>query len=242
MVGSAPLAVKRGRATGPHGEIVIRQPLDVCLHIRQGVPPQAIAVHDAQRISLEGLGAWQTCMWTENGGIRWPVAAGRSAAPLTARSPRPFRKGRGPTPRPRSPRPAAPSTRAPGRAPPSGSAARCCCAPPTSSSATPRSSPAPSRWTPASGWWRASTTSPTSSPASATTAGSRGTDAGRVIDTGRDDAVSRVVYEPVGVCGLITPWNYPLLQATLEGRPGPRSPATRSSSSPASSPPPPRSC
>src|SRR6185369_5964495 len=44
-------------------------------------------------------------------------------------------------------------------------------------------------------------------------AGVGGTDAGRVIDTGRPDAISRVVYEPVGVCGLITPWNYPLLQA-----------------------------
>ncbi|OIJ67360.1 aldehyde dehydrogenase family protein [Streptomyces mangrovisoli] len=40
------------------------------------------------------------------------------------------------------------------------------------------------------------------------------TSAGRVIDTGRADALSRVVYEPVGVCALITPWNYPLLQAT----------------------------
>ncbi|WP_371494458.1 aldehyde dehydrogenase family protein [Kitasatospora sp. NBC_00374] len=37
-------------------------------------------------------------------------------------------------------------------------------------------------------------------------------DAGRTIDTGRPDAISRVVHEPVGVCGLITPWNYPLLQ------------------------------
>ncbi|MFI9584187.1 aldehyde dehydrogenase family protein [Streptomyces sp. NPDC052236] len=46
-----------------------------------------------------------------------------------------------------------------------------------------------------------------------------GADAGRVIDTGRDDAVSRVVYEPVGVCGLITPWNYPLLQASWKVAP-----------------------
>lgn len=38
------------------------------------------------------------------------------------------------------------------------------------------------------------------------------TDAGRTVDTGRPDAVSRVEHEPVGVCGLITPWNYPLLQ------------------------------
>jgi betaine-aldehyde dehydrogenase len=50
-------------------------------------------------------------------------------------------------------------------------------------------------------------------------AGVAGTDAGRVVDTGRDDAISRVVYEPVGVCGLITPWNYPLLQATWKVAP-----------------------
>ncbi|MFI7707811.1 aldehyde dehydrogenase family protein [Nonomuraea sp. NPDC049480] len=50
-------------------------------------------------------------------------------------------------------------------------------------------------------------------------AGVAGTDAGRVIDTGREDAISRVVYEPVGVCGLITPWNYPLLQATWKVAP-----------------------
>lgn len=38
-------------------------------------------------------------------------------------------------------------------------------------------------------------------------------DAGRVVDAGSPDVDSRIVYEPVGVCGLITPWNYPLLQA-----------------------------
>ncbi|WP_448612659.1 aldehyde dehydrogenase family protein [Modestobacter sp. URMC 112] len=37
-------------------------------------------------------------------------------------------------------------------------------------------------------------------------------DPGRLVDAGRTDVVSRVVYEPVGVCSLITPWNYPLLQ------------------------------
>ena len=37
---------------------------------------------------------------------------------------------------------------------------------------------------------------------------------GRVVDTGNSSAISRVVQEPVGVCGLITPWNYPLLQAS----------------------------
>jgi betaine-aldehyde dehydrogenase len=49
--------------------------------------------------------------------------------------------------------------------------------------------------------------------------GIAGTDSGRVIDTGRDDAISRVVHEPVGVCGLITPWNYPLLQTSWKVAP-----------------------
>ncbi|MGE3289650.1 MAG: aldehyde dehydrogenase family protein [Pseudonocardia sp.] len=34
----------------------------------------------------------------------------------------------------------------------------------------------------------------------------------RIVDTGRPEIESRVVHEPVGVCALITPWNYPLLQ------------------------------
>jgi betaine-aldehyde dehydrogenase len=50
-------------------------------------------------------------------------------------------------------------------------------------------------------------------------AGVAGTDAGRVVDTGRPDAISTVVHEPVGVCGLITPWNYPLLQASWKVAP-----------------------
>ncbi len=37
--------------------------------------------------------------------------------------------------------------------------------------------------------------------------------AGRIVDAGSNDVVSRIEYEPVGVCGLIAPWNYPLLQA-----------------------------
>ena len=49
--------------------------------------------------------------------------------------------------------------------------------------------------------------------------GIAGTDAGRVVDTGREDAVSQVVHEPVGVCGLIAPWNYPLLQASWKVAP-----------------------
>lgn len=35
---------------------------------------------------------------------------------------------------------------------------------------------------------------------------------GRLVDASNADIFSRIVYEPVGVCGLIAPWNYPLLQ------------------------------
>ncbi len=45
-------------------------------------------------------------------------------------------------------------------------------------------------------------------------------DAGRIVDADRHHVVSRVVYEPVGLCALITPWNYPPAAAVLEGRPG----------------------
>ncbi|MCT2585396.1 aldehyde dehydrogenase family protein [Actinophytocola gossypii] len=44
-------------------------------------------------------------------------------------------------------------------------------------------------------------------------------DAGRVVDTGDPDVVSRVVHEPVGVCALIAPWNYPLLQMSWKVAP-----------------------
>ena len=42
---------------------------------------------------------------------------------------------------------------------------------------------------------------------------------GRVVDVGRDDITSRVVTEPIGVAALITPWNYPLLQASWKVAP-----------------------
>ena len=38
-------------------------------------------------------------------------------------------------------------------------------------------------------------------------------DPGRLVDAGDASVISRVVREPVGVCGMITPWNFPLLQA-----------------------------
>ena len=68
--------------------------------------------------------------------------------------------------------------------------------------------------TPASGWSRASTTSPTWSRCSATTATSRPRTPAGSSTPGATDVHSRVVHEPLGVCALITPWNYPLLQAS----------------------------
>jgi betaine-aldehyde dehydrogenase len=43
-------------------------------------------------------------------------------------------------------------------------------------------------------------------------AGLAGAHAGRVVDPGLPNVVSRITHEPVGVCALIAPWNYPLLQ------------------------------
>jgi len=45
------------------------------------------------------------------------------------------------------------------------------------------------------------------------------TDPERRVDVGRDDVESRVVHEPIGVCALITPWNYPLLQVAWKVAP-----------------------
>jgi betaine-aldehyde dehydrogenase len=44
-------------------------------------------------------------------------------------------------------------------------------------------------------------------------------DVGRAVDPSNPGAVSKVVYEPVGTCGLITPWNYPLLQTSWKVAP-----------------------
>ncbi|MEU5025502.1 aldehyde dehydrogenase family protein [Streptomyces milbemycinicus] len=43
--------------------------------------------------------------------------------------------------------------------------------------------------------------------------------ADRVVDAGRPEIDSMVVHEPVGVCVLITPWNYPLLQTSWKVAP-----------------------
>lgn len=39
-------------------------------------------------------------------------------------------------------------------------------------------------------------------------------DAGETIDSPIPDSTSQLVREPIGVCGQISPWNYPLLQAS----------------------------
>jgi betaine-aldehyde dehydrogenase len=44
-------------------------------------------------------------------------------------------------------------------------------------------------------------------------------DSGRVVDAGSADVHSVVVHEPVGVCAMITPWNFPLLQASWKVAP-----------------------
>lgn len=46
-----------------------------------------------------------------------------------------------------------------------------------------------------------------------------GQDAGRLVDAGDPGVLSRIQHEPVGVCGLITPWNYPLLQTAWKVAP-----------------------
>ncbi|MDS1270067.1 aldehyde dehydrogenase family protein [Lipingzhangella sp. LS1_29] len=43
-------------------------------------------------------------------------------------------------------------------------------------------------------------------------------DPGRLVN-GPEEVLSRVVYEPVGVCAMITPWNYPLLQLSWKMAP-----------------------
>jgi betaine-aldehyde dehydrogenase len=44
-------------------------------------------------------------------------------------------------------------------------------------------------------------------------------EAGRVVATPGTDAIAKIVYEPIGVCGLIGPWNYPLLQISWKVAP-----------------------
>ncbi|GAA1865155.1 aldehyde dehydrogenase family protein [Pseudonocardia ailaonensis] len=44
-------------------------------------------------------------------------------------------------------------------------------------------------------------------------------DSGRLVETGQAAVVSLVVHEPVGVCALVTPWNYPLLQLSWKVAP-----------------------
>lgn len=43
--------------------------------------------------------------------------------------------------------------------------------------------------------------------------------AGRIVNPGTPNVSSRIVHEPIGVCALITPWNYPLLQTSWKVAP-----------------------
>ena len=86
------------------------------------------------------------------------------------------------------------------------------CASPTCSTATRSSSPSSRRRTPARPCARAAGTSPTWRRVFRYYAQLADKDGGRLVDTSVPTAISRIVYEPVGVCGLIAPWNYPLLQ------------------------------
>lgn len=45
------------------------------------------------------------------------------------------------------------------------------------------------------------------------------TQSDRVVDVGDPTVISRVVHEPIGVCVLIAPWNYPLLQMSWKVAP-----------------------
>ena len=68
-------------------------------------------------------------------------------------------------------------------------------------------------------WWRAGSTSTTSRRCSATTPSSSAVEADRLVDVGDPTVISRVVREPIGVCVLIAPWNYPLLQMSWKVAP-----------------------
>ena len=71
------------------------------------------------------------------------------------------------------------------------------------------------RWkhgTPARRSRRAGSTSTTSHRCSATTRDWSRVESDRLVDVGDPAVISRVVREPIGVCVLIAPWNYPLLQ------------------------------
>lgn len=46
-----------------------------------------------------------------------------------------------------------------------------------------------------------------------------GAEADRVVDVGDPAVISRVIREPIGVCVLIAPWNYPLLQMSWKVAP-----------------------
>ena len=99
------------------------------------------------------------------------------------------------------------------------SARRCSTGSLTSLSARRRRWRARSRSTPASDWSSRSTTWQTSSAASATSPEWHRPCRGAWSRRRRPVSCSRIDFEPVGVCGMITPWNYPLLQGSWKVAP-----------------------
>ena len=143
-----------------------------------------------------------------DGGTRDIVnpADGSVAAVVDEAAPRPTRplpsRRRGP-----------PSIRVNGRALRSPSARRCwtgsptCCVRDRDQIARRRNAGTPARH-----WKRATSTSTTWCRCSGTTRGWSAVESDRLVDVGDPTVISRVVREPIGVCVLIAPWNYPLLQ------------------------------
>ena len=171
----------------------------------------------------EGWAARMPELYVDGAWVGSASAGGRRSIHCPADGTLVGRGGRGdarPTSTSRSRRPTAPSTRGPGRPRPPASAATCCCASPTCSSATASAVALAEslRHRQAAGR-EPRTTSPTWSSVFRYYGRVAAEDAGRVVDTGNPDVVSRIVHEPVGVCGLIAPWNYPLLQASWKVAP-----------------------
>ena len=153
--------------------------------------------------------------------MRPPTAApGRSAVRPTARWSRRWPRAPATTPRRRSPRPARPSTTGPWRHTPERERGRLLGrladvierdTQGVRPSRVARHRQAAGRGRVRHGRRRRLASATTRASAAPRPAGSS--------TPGNRDAISRIVYSPVGVCALITPWNYPLLQASWKVAP-----------------------
>ena len=158
-----------------------------------------------------------------------PSASTGSSSTASRRSRPPASCATWPSPRPasRSPRspsrtsrtstarstPPAPRSTATGAGPRRPSARACCTRSPTRSSPTARSSPSSRRATSARRSRRSRPSSPRRSRTSASTPRRSRSIAGRSNPIG-GSLLFYSLKEPVGVCGQIVPWNYPLMMTT----------------------------